>query len=157
MALCTSAAATAESTPPAQCAQDPLRPDLGPHGLHLLLDDRDVGPRRPAAAHVEQEALEHLAAPLGVDDLGMELHAEDAALGVMHGGNRGVGAGGGGGEARRGAVMASPWLIHTCDETGRSCAERGRAGQRRSSVRPYSPRPVRDTVPPSCRAMSWAP
>ena len=54
------------------------------------------------------------------------------------------------------SVMASPWLIHTLDVAGQS-------GQRReapvcvSCVRPYSPWPVRDTVPPSCSAMSCAP
>ena len=54
------------------------------------------------------------------------------------------------------AVMASPWLIHTFEVTGQSGLS-GEAAVSASSVRPYSPWPVRDTVPPSCRAMSWAP
>ena len=44
MALWTSAAATAESTPPLSGAQHPLGADLRLHRGHLLLDDRDVGP-----------------------------------------------------------------------------------------------------------------
>ena len=54
------------------------------------------------------------------------------------------------------AVMASPWLIHTFEVAGQS-GHRGEVPVSDSSVRPYSPCPVRDTVPPSCRAMSWAP
>ena len=56
------------------------------------------------------------------------------------------------------SVMASPWLIHTEDVDGQS----GKSGEaelaeRDSDVRPYSPWPVRDTVPPSCNAISCAP
>ena len=54
------------------------------------------------------------------------------------------------------AVMASPWLIHTLDVAGQS-GHRGEAPVSVSSVRPYSPCPVRDTVPPSCSAISCAP
>ena len=54
------------------------------------------------------------------------------------------------------AVMASPWLIHTLEVTGQS-GHRGDGPVRDSSVRPYSPWPVRDTVPPSWSAMSCAP
>ena len=54
------------------------------------------------------------------------------------------------------AVMASPWLIHTLDVDGQS-GHSGDAAVNDSSVRPYSPCPVRDTVPPSCSAMSCAP
>ncbi len=54
------------------------------------------------------------------------------------------------------AVMASPWLIHTDEVTGQS-GHSGDAAVSESSVRPYSPWPVRDTVPPSCSAMSCAP
>ncbi len=54
------------------------------------------------------------------------------------------------------AVMASPWLIHTVECAGQS----GHSGDFVawvSSVRPYSPCPVRVTVPPNCSAISWAP
>ena len=54
------------------------------------------------------------------------------------------------------AVMASPWLIHTLDVEGQS-GLRGELPVWLSSVRPYSPWPVCDTVPPNCRAMSCAP
>ena len=143
--------------PAAQRAQHPLAADLRLHRGHLLLDDRHVGPRRQAAARVEEEALEDLAAPLGVHDLGMELQPEDAALGVVHGGHRRIRAGGGGHEPRRhfgdGVAVAHPDL-------GRWWASRCRAATGPSSVnfvRPYSPFPVCATCPPSCMAMSWAP
>ncbi len=54
------------------------------------------------------------------------------------------------------AVMASPWLIQTLDVAGQS-VHSGEAPVCVSSVRPYSPWPVRVTVPPSCCAMSCAP
>ncbi len=54
------------------------------------------------------------------------------------------------------AVMASPWLIHTWVWGGQS-ANRGECPAMVSGVRPYSPRPVRDTSPPSWRVSSWAP
>ena len=98
----------------AQRAQDPRRAHLSLHRGHLLLDDRDMGPARETPAGVEEEALEHLAAPLGVDHLGMELHPEDAALGVVEGGDRGVGTGRRGHETRRhlgdGVAVAHPHL-----------------------------------------------
>ena len=46
------------------------------------------------------------------------------------------------------SVMASPWLIHTPDVEGQS-EHSGEAAVSVSSVRPYSPWPVRETVPPS--------
>ncbi len=54
------------------------------------------------------------------------------------------------------AVMASPWLIHTSTAPGQS-EKRGEDPVNVSGVRPYSPRPVRATSPPSCRVSSWAP
>ena len=43
--------------------------------------------------------------------------------------------------------MASPWLIHTSASVGRPVGEqRGRCRSGSAAVRPYSPRPVRDTV-----------
>ena len=62
MALCTRAAATAESTPPD--SPQIARPvaDLRPDRLDLLLDDRRHRPRRPAAAGVVEEPLQQLLA-----------------------------------------------------------------------------------------------
>ena len=45
------------------------------------------------------------------------------------------------------SVMASPWLIQTSEVVGQS-THSGEGAVRVSSVRPYSPLPVRDTVPP---------
>ena len=87
---------------------------LGPHRRHLCLDDRGVGPRRRAVADVVEEALQEVPAPLGVDHLGVELHAVDAAVGVVEGGHRGVGAGGRGhepvGHRGDGVAVAHPHL-----------------------------------------------
>ena len=55
------------------------------------------------------------------------------------------------------SVIASAWLIHTSAALGGPVDEqRGRAVRVRA-VRPYSPRPVRATSPPSCWVSSWAP
>ena len=53
--------------------------------------------------------------------------------------------------------MASPWLIQTVDVAGQSGNSGDFAALSVSSVRPYSPCPVRETVPPSCSAISCAP
>ena len=88
MARCTRAAATAESTPPDSAHSTRAVADLGPHRLQRRLDDVGVGPQRAGPAHVEEEALEELLAPVGVDHLGVELHAVDVALGVGQGRHR---------------------------------------------------------------------
>ena len=110
-----------------------------------------------AVAHVVEEALEQVPAPLGVDHLGMELHAVDGPLGVVEGGHRGVGAGGGGhepvGHRGDGVAVAHPHL----GGAGGQSANSGRVPVTVSGVRPYSPRPVRATSPPSCWVSSWAP
>ena len=160
MALCTRAAATAESTPPDSPQMARPRADLGPHGLDLLLDDRRHRPRRPAPAGVVEEALEQLLAVRRVDDLGVELHAVEARARATR--------------TRRPAWSASTPV--TAKPVGRrgdgvevahpddlvAGAGRRRRGCRRSaptasSVRPYSPRPVLATSPPRSRAMSWPP
>ena len=155
-ALCTRAAATAESTPPDSAHSTRSVPDLGPHRGHLLLDDRDVGPlgrhRTRRSGSVEQ-----LAAALGVDDLGVELHAEDAPLGVVDGGHRRTRAVVArrhepAGAPRDGVAVAHPHL----GVAGQS-ASSGEVPVGVSAVRPYSPAPVRDTVAPELQAMSWAP
>ena len=111
-----------------------------------------------APAHVDQEVVEHLAAAVGVHDLGVELQPEEPALGVVHGGDRRPGDDAVATNPAGTSVMASPWLIHTDDVAGQS-GNSGDFGAAPSDsvVRPYSPCPVRDTVPPSCSAMSCAP
>ncbi len=94
IARCTTAAATAESTPPEspQMAR-PESPIWLADALDLLLDDVDHRPGRPAAGDVEQEVLEHLLAVLGVHHLGVPLDPGQAALDVLErcdrGGHRG--------------------------------------------------------------------
>ena len=56
--------------------------------------------------------------------------------------------------------MASKWLIHTSNAGGTAPNSTDGAGPcdvSVSAVRPYSPRPVLDDLPPSWRAISWAP
>ena len=100
--------------------------------------------------------VEHLAPAVGVHDLGVELQPEEPALGIVHGGHRRAGAVAVATKPSGTAVTASPWLIQTLDGAGQSVLS-GEAPVCVSSVRPYSPWPVRVTVPPSCCAMSWAP
>ena len=75
---------------------------------HLLADAGDgavddVGhrPVASAAGDVAHEPAQQLAAALGVHDFRVELHAEEAPLGVRHGGDRRIGAGRRDLEARR--------------------------------------------------------
>ena len=77
--------------PAGETAQHPLAADLGPDLGDGLLDDRRVRPRRPAAAHVVQERLEHLLAAFGVRDLGMELHAVHGTVAILERGDRRAG------------------------------------------------------------------
>ena len=85
IASCTSAAATAESTPPDRAHRARPRPDLVTDRLHAGGDDRGGRPGRSAPAHVEQEPLEQLLAPGGVHDLGVELDPVEGPAGVLEG------------------------------------------------------------------------
>ena len=58
---------------------------------NLLLDDAGCRPRGLAPGDVVQEALEDALTVLGVDDLGVELHAREAALAVFERRDRGAG------------------------------------------------------------------
>ena len=92
---------TAESTPPERPQMTPAGADLG----RTLRDRlRAVGVHRPVAGEArdaEQEVLQEACADGGVDDLGVELDAVEAAVLVGDGGEgRGV-ALGEDGEARR--------------------------------------------------------
>ena len=60
--------------------------DLG----HGAFDEVGHGPVRGAAADAEAEILDDERAHRGVDDLGVELDAEEAAVQVLHGGELGV-------------------------------------------------------------------
>ena len=129
MALCTSAAATAESTPPRQRAQHAVGTHLGPHRGHLLLDDRDVRPRRQAAADVDGGSCSNSSLPRSVcTTSGWNCTPKMRAIGVVrwrppaHPGWSAVATNPSGT-----AVMASPWLIHT---VRRRPASPGRAARR---------------------------
>ena len=78
------------------------------HGLNQVVH----GPVLLKAADVEQEVPEQLLAVLGVLDFGVELRGVDAALGVLHGGNRAHGGARGHGEplghAGDGVAVAHP-------------------------------------------------
>ena len=139
-------------------ADDPFRPDLRAHLVDRLLDDRRVGPRGAAVAHVEQEPLEDLLAALGVRDLGVELHAVDAAFAVLERGDRRA-RGGRGDDEAVGRADDGVAVAHPHDLLDRQAFEEHRAAirSRVSSVRPYSPLPVSRTSPPSCCATSCAP
>ena len=64
--------------------------DLGADLLDLLLDDVDHRPGLPAAGDLDQEVLEHLLAVLGVQHLGVPLHAGQAAVDVLERRDRGL-------------------------------------------------------------------
>ena len=83
-ALVTSAAATAESTPPESAQSTFSVADLGADRRDLVFDDRGVRPRRGDARDVVQEVRQQLLAALGVRDLGVELHGVQAPRDVLH-------------------------------------------------------------------------
>ena len=72
-----------------QPADDPLGADLGADPLDLLLDHSRRRPCRGRAGDVVEEALQHPLALGRVDDLGMELDAVPAVLGVLERRDRG--------------------------------------------------------------------
>ena len=78
MARCTRAAATAESTPPDSPQSTRLSPTAARDGGDLLVDDVRRRPGGLGAGDVVEEVLEHGLAVLGVEHLGVELHAGHA-------------------------------------------------------------------------------
>ena len=87
--------------------------DLRADALDLLLDDVDHRPGLAAAGDLVQEVLEHLLAVLGVQHLGVPLHAGEPAVDVLERRDRGDVGRGEHGEALGGAVTESPCDIHT--------------------------------------------
>ena len=71
-----------------QRAQDALMPDLCADPRHLLLDHRGRRPAGRRLGRAVEEVLQHVHAVRGVDDLGMELDAVEAALRSLEGGDR---------------------------------------------------------------------
>ena len=64
--------------------------DLLADALDLLLGDVEHRPGLAGAGDVVEEVLEHLLAVLGVQHLGVPLHAGQAAVDVLEGRDRGV-------------------------------------------------------------------
>ena len=151
IARCTMAAATAESTPPdsPQMAR-PVSPIWARIRLDLLLDDVDHRPGLAAAGDVVQEVLEHLLAVLGVQHLGVPLHAGQPAVEVLErrdrGGRRWTGQHG---EPVRARPPPSRRGTSTpCARSGTSASSVPGVATL-TGVRPYSRAPVWATSPPS--------
>ena len=158
MARCTSAAATAESTPPDSPQIARPSPTCARIALDLLVDD--VG-RSSRSARGRRCRTGSARAPSG-----------RARCAAPRGGTARRPAGGRRPRTRRpgapvevavtvkpggAAATASPWLIHTdCSHRQRRRAARPRVVTV-SGVPPYSRSPVRATVPPSAAAIAWKP
>ena len=138
IALCTSAAATAESTPPdsPQITRSPptwARTSSTPSSMIEVCVH--VG---RAAADVEQERPQHVLAPLGVHHLRVELHAVDATR--SRSSSAAIGAPGVDAVTVNPAgavVIASPWLIHTicsADDGSSTSDDRVGAAHHRAAV-----------------------
>ena len=112
IARCTSAAVTAESTPPESAHSTRSRPTVARTDVDRLVDEGAHRPARLEPGELEEEVLED-ALPLGrVGDLGVELHGVEAPLRRGHRGDRAVPRGGQRPEARRrredGVAVAHP-------------------------------------------------
>ena len=90
-ALCTSSAATAESTPPGERAEDAVVTDLRADPLDLLLDHGRRRPGRRRVGHGVEEVLQQLLPVRRVHDLRMELDAVEPPVRVLEGRDRRVG------------------------------------------------------------------
>ncbi len=101
--------------PARQAADHRAVAHLGLDGFDGLFDDRQAGPRGPGVAHVVEEGFEDLHAPVGVDHLGVELHAVDRPVGVFERrhrrGRRGRGLEAGGSQDDRVAVAHPHFLL----------------------------------------------
>ena len=141
--------------PAGQPADGPAVADLAAHRLDLGVDDGRHRPGRPAPAHVEQEALGASPGRPACAPPRVELDAVDPPATCLEHGHGDVGRASRHREALRGphdgVEVAHP------DRLRPRRAGRWPRPSISSSVRPYSPRPVRATSPPSCCARSWAP
>ncbi len=86
----------------AQSADHATLPHCGTDRFHGLLDDRDVGPRRPCPTRLVEEATQHVLAVRRVGDLGVELDAVETAAAILHRRHRDVDRRGRHGEPARG-------------------------------------------------------
>ena len=130
--------------------------DLLADPLDLLLGDVEHRPGLAGAGDVVEEVLEHLLAVLGVEHLGVPLHAGQPAADVLEGGDRGVVGGGQDREAlgrlRHRVAVGHPHLVlggDALEEGARLGDGDGRAAVLRA--------PVWATSPPRPLAISWKP
>ncbi len=141
-----------------QAADDAGVADLRADRLDRVVDDVDHRPQRRDLRDVVQERADDLLAVLGVRDLRVELRRVQAALRVLHRGDRG-GAGARGddeafGRGAHGVAVAHPDLA---DVSGRPSSSSQPGAVTVSSAKPYSPMSVLGISPPRCSAISWMP
>ena len=141
-------------------AREPAEHVVVAHALADLgdrvVDDVGGGPvGGDAGAHV-QEPLEHGLTVRGVQHLRVPLHAVQATLGVLEGGDLGAVGAAGHREARGATTTASRCDIHTGWSHGMPTNSTA-SGSTVAVVRPNSAPSVRFTVPPSASAMAWKP
>ena len=152
MARCTSAAATAESTPPDSPQIAWPSPIWARTCSTSALGDVGGRPVRAEPGEVVQKPAEHLLPVRGVHHLRVVLHPGQAAVPVLEGGHRGTRAAGHHVESvRRGRDRVA--VAHP-DRLDIGQARMQFAAKTFSSVRPYSLVPVWATVPPSACAMA---
>ena len=157
IALCTSAAATDESTPPdsAQMARSPptwarifatcssMTDAIFHVGEHPARSWRNV---RSTAMPCGEWTTSGWNCTPQIRRLSFSSTATGAS-GVLAVARKPGGA----------SVTASKWLIHTSCDSGTSMCSTDDVAVRVRWARPYSPRMPRPTVPPSCCAISCAP
>ena len=136
--------------------------DLGADQLDLLVDHGERRPRGGRMAGVGEEVLEHVGAARGVLHLGMELHAVEAALGILHRGDRRRGRRGrhaeAVGRAHDGVVVAHPAGVDVAHVVQQH-ADRGSRARSCRTRRPRCARRRRRAPGPSpaCRSRCPAP
>ena len=131
-----------------QPAHHPLVADRGRDLRDLLLDDAGHRPGGLQAGDVEEEVLEHGLALLGVEHLGVELHAGRPAGEVLEGGDLGAGRTGRDREALGGGGHRVA-VAHPHRRRGREPAEQHR--RRGRSPRAACGRTRRGRCAPPCR------
>ncbi len=150
----TSAAATAESTPPdsPQTARDV--PTFATIAATASDDDVDHRPGRADARDLVEEPLEHGLAVRGVDHLGVVLDAGEPPVEALERGDRGAPEDARTSKPGGASCTASPWLIHTVWSVGSPASRVPPAPSRSAASRRT---PTGRCAPPSRRARPPSP